>query len=245
MKLKEVMAALAAKGSESVKVLWLKHRAKEPFFGVKVGNMKVIAQKLKGEQALAMELYLTGNGDAQYLAGLIRFRMDIMIGRSSPLPMIRRLGGVLAICALVAGSFAREVGVSATSAAGVEQQLIDLEAVWIRAEINHDTVTLRRILDDRFVNTGPSGKTVGKEEFIKGVTSGELNPTLTQTLSDRTFLVDGDTAVVIETDTVRWAEDGKKTTLVLRISVIYIKRHDRWMALAEHMVKVPPVTPTH
>ncbi len=71
MKLKEVMAALEAKGSESVKQLWLKHGAKEPFFGVKIGDLKPVAKKLKGEQALALELYATGNGDAQYLAGMI------------------------------------------------------------------------------------------------------------------------------------------------------------------------------
>ena len=71
MKLKEVMAALEAKGSETTKRLWLKHGAKEPFFGVKVGDLKVIAKKLKGDQAIALELYATGNGDAQYLAGMI------------------------------------------------------------------------------------------------------------------------------------------------------------------------------
>ncbi len=71
MKLKEVMSELAAKGSESTKRIFLKHGAKEPFFGVKVADLKVIHKKLKGEQALALELFATGNGDAQYLAGLI------------------------------------------------------------------------------------------------------------------------------------------------------------------------------
>ena len=71
MKLEEVMSELAAKGSEATKRLWVKHGAKEPFFGVKISNLKVIAKKLKGEQALALELYATGNGDAQYLAGII------------------------------------------------------------------------------------------------------------------------------------------------------------------------------
>ena len=71
MKLKEAMAALEAKGSAAVKTLWLKHGAKEPFFGVKIGDLKVIAKPLKGDQALALELFATGNGDAQYLAGLI------------------------------------------------------------------------------------------------------------------------------------------------------------------------------
>ena len=71
MTLDQVMSALAAKGSESVKRLWMKHGAKEPFFGVKVADLKVIHKKLKGEQALALQLYATGNGDAQYLAGMI------------------------------------------------------------------------------------------------------------------------------------------------------------------------------
>lgn len=65
------MAELAAKGSEATKKLWVKHGAKEPFFGVKIADLKVIQKKLKGDQALALQLYATGNGDAQYLAGLV------------------------------------------------------------------------------------------------------------------------------------------------------------------------------
>jgi 3-methyladenine DNA glycosylase AlkD len=68
---KEVMAELAAKGRESVKRIMLRHGAKEPFFGVLISDLKVIAKKLKGRQDLALELYATGNGDAQYLAGMI------------------------------------------------------------------------------------------------------------------------------------------------------------------------------
>lgn len=71
MTLAQVMSELAAKGSESIKRILLRHGAKEPFFGVKVGDMKPLAKKLKGEQALALQLYATGNGDAQYLAGMI------------------------------------------------------------------------------------------------------------------------------------------------------------------------------
>jgi 3-methyladenine DNA glycosylase AlkD len=71
MMLKEIMAELATKGSESTKRIFLKHGAQEPFFGVKVGDLKPIAKKLKGEQEIAMELFATGNGDAQYLAGMV------------------------------------------------------------------------------------------------------------------------------------------------------------------------------
>lgn len=71
MKLKDVMAALQSKGSESTKRVMMKHGAKEPYFGVKIGDMKPIAKQIKGDQALALELYATGNGDAQYLAGMV------------------------------------------------------------------------------------------------------------------------------------------------------------------------------
>lgn len=71
MKLSEVMAALEAKGSETIKRILMRHGAREPFFGVRIGDMKPIAKKLKGEQQLALELFATGNGDAQYLAGMV------------------------------------------------------------------------------------------------------------------------------------------------------------------------------
>ncbi len=71
MNLKQAMAELEAKGSAATKKTFLRHGAKEPFFGVKVADLKVIQKKLKGDQALALELYATGNGDAQYLAGLV------------------------------------------------------------------------------------------------------------------------------------------------------------------------------
>ncbi len=71
MTLQDGMARLEAKGSESVKRIFLRHGAKEPFFGVKVGDMKPIAKAIKGRQDLALALYATGNGDAQYLAGMV------------------------------------------------------------------------------------------------------------------------------------------------------------------------------
>lgn len=40
-------------------------------FGVKIGDLKVVAKKIKGDQALALQLYETGNLDAMYLAGLV------------------------------------------------------------------------------------------------------------------------------------------------------------------------------
>lgn len=67
----EVLKELQALGSESTKKTLLKHGAKEPFYGVKVEDLKKVMKKIKGEQALALDLYKTGVSDAMYLAGLV------------------------------------------------------------------------------------------------------------------------------------------------------------------------------
>lgn len=71
MKLKEVMAELRARGSEQIKRILLKHGAPASLIGVRIGDMKPIAKRIKGDQALALELYATGIGDAQYLAAMV------------------------------------------------------------------------------------------------------------------------------------------------------------------------------
>ena len=49
----------------------MRHGAKEPFFGVKIADLKTIVKKVKKDHNLALRLYDSGNSDAMYLAGLI------------------------------------------------------------------------------------------------------------------------------------------------------------------------------
>lgn len=71
MTAQQIITELEKKGSASVKKIFLNHGIKEPLFGVKIGDLKVIQKKVKRDHQLAMELYATGNYDAMYLAGLI------------------------------------------------------------------------------------------------------------------------------------------------------------------------------
>lgn len=71
MTVQEIMTELQANGNEGIKKILLKHGVKEPFFGVKVEDLKTIEKKVKTDYQLAKELYATGNADAMYLAGLI------------------------------------------------------------------------------------------------------------------------------------------------------------------------------
>jgi len=71
MSLKDVMSELKKLGTEQTKKTFLRHGAREPLFGVKVGDLKLIQKKVKKDHELSLQLYGTGNADAMYLAGLI------------------------------------------------------------------------------------------------------------------------------------------------------------------------------
>lgn len=66
-----ILEQLAAMGSEQTRKTFKNHGAPDSMFGVKVGDLKTIVKKVKKNHELSLELYATGNSDAQYLAGLI------------------------------------------------------------------------------------------------------------------------------------------------------------------------------
>jgi 3-methyladenine DNA glycosylase AlkD len=74
----EVLSELEKMGSPSTKRILANHGAREPFFGVKVGDMKTIVKKVKKDHELSLALFSTGNYDAMYLAGLIADEKKIL-----------------------------------------------------------------------------------------------------------------------------------------------------------------------
>jgi 3-methyladenine DNA glycosylase AlkD len=67
-----VMAELKKRGTEKTRKIYARHgMATDNMFGVSVADLKVIAKTIKGQQALASELYKTGNMEAMYLAGMV------------------------------------------------------------------------------------------------------------------------------------------------------------------------------
>ena len=67
-----IMADLRKKGTEKTRKIYARHgMATDNVFGVSVADLKLTAKSIKGQQALACELYDTGNLDAMYLAGMV------------------------------------------------------------------------------------------------------------------------------------------------------------------------------
>ena len=71
MTAKEILSELKEYGSEQTKKTYAAQGIKEPYFGVKVQDLKKILKKTKKNHELSLELFATGNYDAMYLAGLM------------------------------------------------------------------------------------------------------------------------------------------------------------------------------
>ncbi|OWA34023.1 DNA alkylation repair protein [Saccharibacillus sp. O16] len=71
MNAQQVLSELQSLGTERTKKRYLSEGAKEPLFGTATGAMKPMSKVIKKDQALAEELYATGNYDAMYFAGVI------------------------------------------------------------------------------------------------------------------------------------------------------------------------------
>src|SRR5262245_19527899 len=77
MTLKETLKRLEALGNESVRKQNAKWGAGDNQFGVKHGDIRALAKKIKANADLAMPLWKTGNLDAQYLAILLMKPKDL------------------------------------------------------------------------------------------------------------------------------------------------------------------------
>lgn len=122
-----------------------------------------------------------------------------------------------------------------------QRQVLAVEREWVDAEVRRDAGTLRRLLHDQFTYTTGAGKPVNKARFISSVVDA-ADVVTSQDLSERTIVVDGDTAVVAKTATVRATAKGKPYTRAYRVTVTYVQRQDRWLALAEHVVPTQPAS---
>jgi 3-methyladenine DNA glycosylase AlkD len=67
-----VMAELKKKATEQTRATYIRHGLPaDRMFGVSAADVKSIAKTIRGQQALACELFETGNTDAMYLAGTV------------------------------------------------------------------------------------------------------------------------------------------------------------------------------
>ena len=130
----------------------------------------------------------------------------------------------LVIIFAVAFAYAAQTAETST-AQSAEAELIALGQAWIDAEVGHDRNALERILDDDFLATFTSGKTIDRSSFIDFIMNAEIPPF--QVVND--FIrVHGDTALVIDL-----SDDGKS-----KYTWIAVKRDGHWRIISETFTSV-------
>jgi hypothetical protein len=145
--------------------------------------------------------------------------------------MIRRLLLVAAICSTTLSL--GPVALAAGPQTDAEKAILKLDSDWADAEVRRDGAALERILDDRFIAIFGKAKPIDKQTFIKSILAEDPDKVVTQKLSDRSLIVDRDTAVLTEVDTETDVENGETKVATWRFTVTYIRRGGRWIALAE------------
>lgn len=80
MKLKEVMSELEGLSDEKTRKHYAKAGAGDNMFGVKLGEIRKLAKRLKGHADLATDLWETGNVDARFTAILLFKPKDLSMG---------------------------------------------------------------------------------------------------------------------------------------------------------------------
>jgi ketosteroid isomerase-like protein len=114
-----------------------------------------------------------------------------------------------------------------------ERSVLKVTQEWLTAEINVDRAALNVIIADDFLGTGPRGNIVSKKDVIPKEGTGHGLNISGQDLKVRVF---GDAAIVTGLGVPKGPPDRPE----LRMTVVFVKRGDRWQMVSGHLSRVPP-----
>ena len=129
----------------------------------------------------------------------------------------------------------------AQSATGkVEQQVLQAEKDRFAAMIKGDRPALEKLLADDLTYTHSSALFETKEQFIKSVTSGNIdNVSIVPSESDWKVRVNGNTAIVNGVAAVNVIDTGKDLKIKIRYTTILTNRGGSWQLQAWQATRFP------
>ena len=131
---------------------------------------------------------------------------------------VRPLFGAVALCGVLPASACADTPTP-------ESELAALNSAWIEAEVHHDRLALEQLLDERFLVTISSGKTVGRAAFVDLIMGTEVKPF--EVVNDA-INVHGDTALVI-------SETADHTT---KFTWVAVRKERRWQVISETFSRI-------
>ena len=115
-------------------------------------------------------------------------------------------------------------------------QLLKVERDLNEAFKAQDKNTLASLCSDDCVFTDDEGKMTNKTEFVKSVDSGPK--VVSYILSDLSVHIYGDTGIL----TGQWSgtvkTNNEETKAALRFTDTFVRRNERWYAVASHMTRL-------
>jgi len=172
--------------------------------------------------------------------------------------MKRRGLKLFAVAALVpalvpmisAGAFAQQAKPASTTNVAVKasdpvsQQLIERVHNFLANVPKNDPKVFEDFFADDVIYTRSAGVTVTKPDIIKNIDVRQANdPKATFDGDDFTVHTYGDAAVVNFRLIMHNVVDGRKETIYFRNTGTFLKRNDKWQAVAWQATRVPGVEP--
>jgi ketosteroid isomerase-like protein len=122
----------------------------------------------------------------------------------------------------------------------VEQQVVQAEKDRFAAMIKGDRPALEKLLADDLTYTHSSALFETKEQFIKSVTSGNIDyVSIEPSETDWKVRVDGNTAIVNGVAAVNVIDTGKDLKIKIRFTTIHTNRGGAWQLRAWQATRFP------
>ena len=137
------------------------------------------------------------------------------------------------VLSAVGTAIAQQQSVRTRDAAGPEQAVQQQDQERIHAQINADTVALRRVYADDFLGIGPTGVVRHKAEVIADFTTHALTYQSITTAEVR-VRVYGNAAVQTGRSTMVGQDRGKAVPRENRFTRVWVMTDGRWQLVANH-----------
>ena len=137
------------------------------------------------------------------------------------------------VLSAVSSTIAQQQSARTRDAASTEQAVQQQDQERIRAQINADTVALRRVYADDFLGIGPTGVVRNKAEVIADFTTHALTYQSITTAEVR-VRVYGNTAVETGRSTMVGQDKGKDVPRENRFTRVWVMTDGRWQLVANH-----------
>ena len=122
----------------------------------------------------------------------------------------------------------------------VEQQVLQAEKDRFAAMVKGDRPALEKLLSDDLTYTHSTALLESKEQFIKSVTSGNIDyVSIEPSEPDWKVRVSGNTAVVNGVAAVNVIDNGKDRKIRIRFTTVQANRGGAWQLLAWQSTVIP------